>query len=120
MAQDISSLSGEDYLEGKSPCCSDSEAVSQGDRYDDDILELNQFDGLPYSSRFYKLLKERKELPVWRAKGEFMDSLAKGQFVAVSGFAKTGRSSQVSRFQDFSMMQQDQIQTVYFHFPLSF
>ena len=96
MAQDISSLNGEDYFEEKSPCCSDSEALSQGDKEYDDILELNQFDGLPYSSRFYKLMKERKELPVWGAKCEFMDTLAKGQFVVVSGFAKTGRSSQVS------------------------
>lgn len=96
MAQDITNLSGEDYFEGKSPCCSDTEALSQGDKEYDDILELNQFDGLPYSSRFYKLLRERKALPVWKAKCEFMDTLAKGQFVIVSGSAKTGRSSQVS------------------------
>lgn len=90
MAQDI--LAGE----GKAPCCSDTEALTQGDKEYDDILELNQFDGLPYSSRFYKLLTERKKLPVWKAKCEFMDTLAKGQFVIVSGSAKTGRSSQVS------------------------
>uniref|UniRef100_A0A3Q3BNT4 DEAH (Asp-Glu-Ala-His) box polypeptide 32b n=2 Tax=Kryptolebias marmoratus TaxID=37003 RepID=A0A3Q3BNT4_KRYMA len=98
MAQDVSSLNGEDCFEGNSPCCSDSEAASEGNNDYDDILELNQFDGLPYSSRFYKLLNERKELPVWRAKGEFMDSLAKGQFVIVSGFAKTGRSSQIPQW----------------------
>ncbi|KAM9727912.1 putative pre-mRNA-splicing factor ATP-dependent RNA helicase DHX32 [Menidia menidia] len=98
MAQDFCSLNGEDYFEGISPCCSDSEALSQGDKEYDDILELNQFDGLPYSSRFYTLLKERKELPVWRSKCEFMDTLAKGQFVAVSGFAKTGRSSQIPQW----------------------
>ncbi|XP_041865554.1 putative pre-mRNA-splicing factor ATP-dependent RNA helicase DHX32 isoform X2 [Melanotaenia boesemani] len=98
MAQDISSLNGEDYLEGKSPCCSVSEALSQGDKEYDDILELNQFDGLPYSSRFYTLLKERKELPVWKSKSEFLDTLAKGQFVVVSGFAKTGRSSQIPQW----------------------
>ena len=96
MAQDITSLSGEDFFDGKSPCCSETDALSQGDKEYDDILELNQFDGLPYSSRFYKLLKERKDLPVWKAKSEFMDTLAKGQFVIVSGSAKTGRSSQVS------------------------
>uniref|UniRef100_A0A3Q1F546 DEAH (Asp-Glu-Ala-His) box polypeptide 32b n=1 Tax=Acanthochromis polyacanthus TaxID=80966 RepID=A0A3Q1F546_9TELE len=98
MEQDVTSLSGEDCFEGKSPCCSDSEALSQGDKEYDDILELNQFDGLPYSSRFYKLLKERQELPVWKAKCEFMDTLAKGQFVVVSGSAKTGRSSQIPQW----------------------
>lgn len=96
MAQDFTSLIGEDYFEGKSLCCSDTEASSQGDKEYDNILEMNQFDGLPYSSRFYKLLKERKELPVWKAKCEFMDTLAKAQFVVVSGSVKTGRSSQVS------------------------
>lgn len=96
MAQDMSSSTGEDCFEGKSSLCSDTDALSHGDKEYDDILELNQFDGLPYSSRFYKLLKERKELPVWKAKCEFMDSLAKGQFVVVTGSAKTGRSSQVS------------------------
>ncbi|KAG8000186.1 ATP-dependent RNA helicase DQX1 [Nibea albiflora] len=98
MAQDITSLSGEDYFEGKSSCCSDTEALSQGDKEYDDILELNQFDGLPYSSRFYKLLRERKELPVWKAKCDFMDTLAKGQFVYVSGSARTGRSSQIPQW----------------------
>lgn len=96
MAQDVTTLTGADYLEGKSPCCSDTGALNEGDKEYDDILELNQFDGLPYSSRFYKLLKERKELPVWKAKCDFMDTLAKEQFVVVSGSAKTGRSSQVS------------------------
>lgn len=69
--------------------------ASGGDKDYDDILELNQFDGLPYSSRFYTLLRERKELPVWKAKCEFMDILTKEQFVNVSGSARTGRSSQV-------------------------
>uniref|UniRef100_A0A668U6N4 DEAD-box helicase OB fold domain-containing protein n=1 Tax=Oreochromis aureus TaxID=47969 RepID=A0A668U6N4_OREAU len=98
MAQDVTDFTGEDYLDGKSPCCSDTGALSEGDKEYDDILELNQFDGLPYSSRFYKLLKERKELPVWKAKCEFMDTLAKEQFVVVSGSAKTGRSSQIPQW----------------------
>lgn len=72
-------------------------AASGGDKDYDDILELNQFDGLPYSSRFYTLLRERKELPAWKAKRKFMDTLAKEQFVNVSGSARTGRSSQVGQ-----------------------
>ncbi|XP_034093837.1 putative pre-mRNA-splicing factor ATP-dependent RNA helicase DHX32 [Gymnodraco acuticeps] len=98
MEQDITGLTGEEYTERISPCCSDSETLSQRDTENDDILELNQFDGLPYSSRFYKLLRERKELPVWDAKCEFMDTLAKGRFVIVSGSAKTGRSSQIPQW----------------------
>lgn len=58
-------------------------------------LELNQFDGLPFSSRYYKLLKERKTLPVWKVKCEFEDALVSNQMLVVCGSAKTGRSTQV-------------------------
>ncbi|KAM9366007.1 putative pre-mRNA-splicing factor ATP-dependent RNA helicase DHX32 [Pholidichthys leucotaenia] len=98
MAKDVTSFSGEECSEGKSLCCSVSEALNDGDKEYDGILELNQFDGLPYSSRFYRLLEERKELPVWEAKCEFMDTLAKEQFVVVCGSAKTGRSSQIPQW----------------------
>ncbi|XP_069000643.1 putative pre-mRNA-splicing factor ATP-dependent RNA helicase DHX32 [Embiotoca jacksoni] len=98
MAQDVTSLTGEGCFDWKPSRRSDAEALSRGDKECDDILELNQFDGLPYSSRFYKLLEERKELPVWKAKCEFVDTLAKGQFVVVSGSAKTGRSSQIPQW----------------------
>lgn len=61
-----------------------------------DDLELNQFDGLPFSSRYYKLLKERKTLSVWKVRCQFEDALANNQLLIVSGTAKTGRSTQVS------------------------
>ncbi|XP_047465138.1 DEAD/H (Asp-Glu-Ala-Asp/His) box polypeptide 32a isoform X2 [Mugil cephalus] len=61
-------------------------------------LELNQFDGLPFSSRYYKLLKERKTLPVWKVRCQFEDALANNQLVVVSGTAKTGRSTQIPQW----------------------
>lgn len=70
--------------------CSTEDSFSFGDD-----LELNQFDGLPFSSRYYKLLKERKTLPVWRVRCTFEDALANNQMVILSGTAKTGRSTQV-------------------------
>ncbi|XP_062863970.1 putative pre-mRNA-splicing factor ATP-dependent RNA helicase DHX32 [Trichomycterus rosablanca] len=63
-----------------------------------DILELNQFDGLPFSSRYYELLKERKTLPVWGAKFKFTTSVIKNQVVIVSGSAKTGQSTQIPQW----------------------
>lgn len=60
-----------------------------------DDLELNRFDGLPFSSRYYKLLEERKTLPVWEVRCEFEDALVNNQLVVVRGTARTGRSTQV-------------------------
>lgn len=60
-----------------------------------DDLELNQFDGLPYSSRYYKLLKERHQLPIWESRQEFLTVLEINQLVIISGTTKTGKSTQV-------------------------
>ncbi|XP_028826037.1 DEAD/H (Asp-Glu-Ala-Asp/His) box polypeptide 32a isoform X1 [Denticeps clupeoides] len=63
-----------------------------------DDLEINQFDGLPYSSRYYKLLKERKTLPVWQSRSQFLHLLRSNQLVIVSGTTKTGKSSQIPQW----------------------
>ncbi|XP_054625085.1 DEAD/H (Asp-Glu-Ala-Asp/His) box polypeptide 32a [Dunckerocampus dactyliophorus] len=63
-----------------------------------DDMELNQFDGLPFSSRYYKLLQERRTLPVWKVKRQFEDALVKKQLVIVSGPARTGRSTQIPQW----------------------
>lgn len=69
---------------------------------DDISLEFNQFDGLPFSSRYYQLLKERKALPVWGTKCEFMDYITNNQLVIISGTAKTGQSTQASVYSVFN------------------
>ncbi|NP_001088262.1 putative pre-mRNA-splicing factor ATP-dependent RNA helicase DHX32 [Xenopus laevis] len=91
--QDIDEL-----ISDEKSCCLDVTDSSdvEGDELND--LELNPFDGLPYSSRFYKLLKERETLPIWKIKYDFLEHLAHNQIVVVSAGPKSGKSSQIPQW----------------------
>ncbi|XP_038599757.1 putative pre-mRNA-splicing factor ATP-dependent RNA helicase DHX32 isoform X1 [Tachyglossus aculeatus] len=80
----------------KSPGSSDGEG--DGATAPRDGLELNPFDGLPFSSRYYKLLKERAALPIWREKYPFLERLLRDQVVIVSGDSRSGKSSQIPQW----------------------
>ncbi|XP_037318860.1 DEAD/H (Asp-Glu-Ala-Asp/His) box polypeptide 32a isoform X2 [Pungitius pungitius] len=79
--------------------CPESEECAAEDPFGfGDELELNPFDGLPFSSRYYKLLKERQALSVWKVRCEFQEALLNNQLVVVSGTANTGRSTQIPQW----------------------
>lgn len=95
MAQSSSGVSdGESAEMNETSSLKSLEEVDENFGFGDD-LELNQFDGLPYSSRYYKLLKERHQLPIWESRQKFMSALETNQLVIISGTTKTGKSSQV-------------------------
>ncbi|XP_076367849.1 DEAH-box helicase 15 isoform X1 [Tachypleus tridentatus] len=61
-------------------------------------VQLNPFNGLPYTTRYYEHFRKRITLPVWEYRDKFLDLLNTNQIVVLVGETGSGKTTQIPQW----------------------
>lgn len=56
------------------------------------------YNGLPYSTHYFDLLKKRKNLPVWEHRAQFLEMLENNQCLTLVGETGSGKTTQIPQW----------------------
>ncbi|KAB8205300.1 HrpA [Aspergillus parasiticus SU-1] len=70
--------------------------------------DINPFSGQPYSSKYFSILKARRDLPVHAQRDEFLQLYQKSQILVFVGETGSGKTTQIPQFVLFDDQPQSQ------------
>ncbi|GAB1191349.1 P-loop containing nucleoside triphosphate hydrolase protein [Aspergillus pseudonomiae] len=70
--------------------------------------DINPFSGQPYSSKYFSILKTRRDLPVHAQRDEFLQLYQKSQILVFVGETGSGKTTQIPQFVLFDDQPQSQ------------
>nr|PVC53986.1 DEAD-box family helicase [Theileria orientalis] len=65
---------------------------------DESSPDINRWTNAPYSSRYYRLLEDRKKLPAWTARRNFIKLVKRNQVLVLVGETGSGKTTQMTQF----------------------
>jgi len=84
-------------LEEDENCDRSSEKKKKKSRFSKNKL-CSPWSGRPYSTNYHKILSQRKKLPIWEQKNDFLELISKNRIVVLVGETGSGKTTQIPQF----------------------
>lgn len=100
-------ISKNPYLAHHAIAANDKPNEDRSFRVDQTKLEEgpnNFFTGRPFSQQYYVILEQRRRLPVYKQRDDFLNLLRENQIVCLSGETGSGKTTQIPQFIAFDLM----------------
>lgn len=61
-------------------------------------MHINPYSNKPFSQRYFEILKQRQNLPVWEQRDAFFELTRKNQTIVLVGETGSGKTTQIPSF----------------------